>query len=237
VDGAIDHADDVVAAFHRRYAQSDAWFETHWLGIQVLKCPLDLWMYQEILFRTRPDVIVETGTWKGGSALFLASICDLLGSGRIVTIDINEMKDRPSHPRITYVRGSSTDLQVLAHVRRDIDSEDRVMVILDCDHSEEHVLTELKGYGPLVSEDCYLIVEDTPTPGATEAIQEFLGDNPSFVVDKECEKFLMTFQPGGYLRRQATDPVTNSAAARGELRKRKVKAKLWERAVQERFKE
>jgi hypothetical protein len=76
-----------------------------------------------------------------------------------------------------------------------------------------------------------LIVEDTPTPGATEAIQEFLGESPSFVVDDECEKFLMTFQPGGYLRRRTGDEL----AMRSEDRRRKIAAKLWERAVSERF--
>ena len=74
------------------------------MGTPVLKCPLDLWMYQEILIHTRPDVIVETGTHMGGSALYLAGICDLLGHGRIVTIDVEEREGRPEHPRILYLR-------------------------------------------------------------------------------------------------------------------------------------
>jgi cephalosporin hydroxylase len=213
----------VVEAFSRLYSEDEVWAKTVWLGTPAYKCPLDLWMYQEILFRTRPDVIVETGTWAGGSALFLASICDLLDSGRIVTIDIENEETvrkrlrkarvlcRPEHPRITYVSGSSVAPDVQARVRDLLSTEDRVMVVLDSDHTREHVLAELRAYAPLVAKDCYLIVEDTigdqMVPGfggPGEAVEEFLAETPSFAVDRQCEKFLMTFNPGGYLRRQST---------------------------------
>jgi cephalosporin hydroxylase len=83
------------------------------------------------------------------------------------------------------------------------------MVILDSDHSKNHVLAELHKYAPLVSQGCYLIVEDTATgitssefgPGPAEAVAEFLQGNQDFIVDRDCEKFLLTFNPGGYLRR------------------------------------
>ena len=85
---------------------SDAWTEATWLGAQALKNPLDLWVYQEIVVETRPELIVETGTYRGGSAFFLASICDLLGAGEVVSIDIEAVRDDyPTHPRITYLGG------------------------------------------------------------------------------------------------------------------------------------
>ncbi len=200
----------VVRAFRERYHESGVWIWTTWLGTQIVKNPLDLWVYQEILSRTRPDVIVETGTWHGGSALYLASICDLLGGvGRVITVDIEERDGRPSHPRLTYLTGSSVDDQVVARIRSLIAPNETVMVILDSDHSKEHVLAELRAYAPLVSDGCYLIVEDTVAsveewePGADPlgALDEFLAETDAFTVDHKCEKFLMTLNPGGYLRR------------------------------------
>ena len=153
---------------------------------------------------------METGTWHGGSALYLASICDLLGGvGRVITVDIEERDGRPSHPRLTYLTGSSVDDQVVARIRSLIAPNETVMVILDSDHSKEHVLAELRAYAPLVSDGCYLIVEDTVAsveewePGADPlgALDEFLAETDAFTVDHKCEKFLMTLNPGGYLRR------------------------------------
>ena len=204
--------DEITWAFYVRYSETRVWYErTHWLGTSVRKCPLDLWIYQEILFRTQPDVIVETGTLYGGSALFLASMCDLLGNGRVISIDIKDDEDRPAHPRIVYLAGSSVAPEVVDRVRGEITDTDRVMVILDSDHHNDHVLAELRAYGPLVTEDCYLIVEDTMAgfsperwgTGPSAAIQDFMTSNQSFVIDPSCEKFLMTFNPGGYLKRVA----------------------------------
>ena len=199
----------VVEDFYRLYGASGVWIYTNWLGTPACKCPLDLWMYQEILFHTRPDVIIETGTYLGGSALYLASMCELIGNGRIITIDVDEKENRPSHPRILYLTGSSVAPEVVGRVKAEIADANRVMVILDSDHHKDHVLGELRAYGPLVSEDCYLIVEDTPAgelipnhgPGPSDAIEEFLESNDSFVVDPSCERFLLTFNPGGYLKR------------------------------------
>ncbi len=109
-----------VARAHDVFYESDVWTRATWLGAQALKNPLDLWVYQEIVFETRPEVIVETGTYRGGSALFLASICDLVGTGEVVSIDIEpEREDYPRHPRITYLAGrSSTDPDVVADVAK-----------------------------------------------------------------------------------------------------------------------
>jgi cephalosporin hydroxylase len=202
--------DAVTWNFLRRYGESGVWWHTDWLGTKASKCPFDLWVYQEILFRTKPDVIIETGTLFGGSALYLACMCDLLGNGRVITIDVEEVEERPSHPRILYLTGSSIAPEIVSQVEGEIADTDRVMVVLDSDHHDDHVLSELRAYGPLVAEGCYLIVEDTPAgelfpelwgAGPSAAIEKFMKSNNSFVVDRDCEKFLLTFNPGGFLRR------------------------------------
>jgi cephalosporin hydroxylase len=201
----------VTNLFHRMYHGSPGrtWMNTKWLGTPLLKCPFDLWIYQELIARVRPDVIVETGTHKGGSALYLASICDLLDHGRVVTVDITEKEGRPEHPRITYLAGSSTAPEIVDRIKQE--AQGTVMVILDSYHSRDHVLEELEAYGPLVNPGSYVIVEDTnmnghPShpkfgPGPWEAVEAFLGSHPEFRVDADCEKFFLTMNPRGYLQR------------------------------------
>jgi cephalosporin hydroxylase len=205
--------------FHRLYYGDElrTWQSTTWAGIPILKCPLDVWIYQEIIWKTRPDLIIETGTFNGGSALYMANLLDMIGSGRIITVDIEDVPERPQHPqhpqhpRITYVRGSSVDPVVVASMTHAAESAGRVMVILDSDHSELHVTAELAAYSPLVSKGCYLIVEDTNVnghpagesfgPGPMEAVIAFLRGNREFVVDRNCERLHLTFNPNGYLLR------------------------------------
>ena len=204
----------VVDRFHRLYydRHERTWTRTTWLGTTVLKCPLDLWAYQEILFETRPDLIVETGTHLGGSAAYLAGVCDLLGRGAIVSIDVEPRPGRPAHERITYVEGSSTSDAVIERISGLAREAERVMVILDSDHTRDHVLRELELYAPLVTSGCYLVVEDTNVnghpvlpgfgPGPMEAVTEFLAGADGFEVDREREKLMLTFNPSGYLRRR-----------------------------------
>jgi cephalosporin hydroxylase len=208
----------VTEAFHRLYYDTAVWKDTYWLGVRTQKCPLDLWVYQEILHELRPAAIVECGTAGGGSALFLASICDMLDQGSVITIDITEYPDRPEHPRITYLSGSSTDAQVFEQVERLVAGRAPVLVILDSNHERDHVLDELRLYGPLVSPGSYLIVEDSNVnghpvvpafgPGPSEAIADFLAETDEFSVDATREKFFLTFNPGGYLRKRSDDAQT-----------------------------
>jgi cephalosporin hydroxylase len=204
----------IIKRFHKLYyyAKQRTWKNnTFWLSVPTAKCPLDLWVYQEIICETKPDIIIETGTAYGGSALYLSSICDLTDRGRIITIDIQAQPNRPEHQRITYLSGSSISTEIAAEVRSLIKPEDRVMLILDSDHRAAHVLSELEIYSQLVTVGCYLIVEDTnvnghpvlPLYGAgpMEAVEEFMDARTDFVMDSRREKFLMTFNPRGYLRR------------------------------------
>ncbi len=208
LDRRLDRA--AVGRAHDVLYESDAWTEATWLGAQALKNPLDLWIYQEIVVETKPELIVETGTYRGGSALYLASLCDLVGRGEVVSIDIEPMRDDyPEHPRITYLAGrSSTDPAVVEEVRARAEGR-AILVILDSDHSQGHVEAELAAYASLVPVGCYLIVEDSNIgqirkdlmPGPLEAIENFLAGTDEFVIDRAREKFLITFNPSGYLRR------------------------------------
>jgi cephalosporin hydroxylase len=185
---------------------------TYWMNVPCLKCPLDLWIYQEIIVEQKPDLIIETGTHKGGSALYLAHLLDLIGQGEIVTIDILGDPARPVHPRISYVQGSSADEALIQQILSEHPQSNR-LVILDSDHSKTHVLAELQLLAPLVPIGGYVIVEDTninghptfPTfgEGPYEAVQEFLSHHPNFIIDESREKFLMTFNPQGYLKRMS----------------------------------
>ena len=214
----------MVERAHGLFYRSGVWSRARWLGVQAAKNPLDLWVFQEIVVETRPDVIVETGTFRGGSALFLASVCELLDSGEVISIDVEPIRDDcPRHPRITYLGGrSSTDPEVVADVHARVAGR-RGMVILDSDHSQAHVEAELEAYAPLVGRGCYLIAEDTNIgavrrdlmPGPMQAVETFLARTAEFEVDREREKFLITFNPGGYLRRVApADGHASSAATR-----------------------
>jgi cephalosporin hydroxylase len=206
---------EVVEQFHYLYyhAYAQTWMETYWLGVPVHKCPLDLWIYQEIIVAERPDVIIETGTYRGGSALYLSTMCDVVNRGRVYTIDVNETPDRPEHPRLEYLVGSSTSDEIFAAVQHRIRPGERVLVILDSDHSREHVRRELERYSAFTDVGAHLIVEDTNVnahpvyhsfgPGPMEAVHDFLADHPEFSIDHGCEKFFLTFNPRGYLRRNA----------------------------------
>lgn len=211
---------EVVDAFHRLYygLQDQTREHNSWLGVKTWKCPLDMWVYQELLFRTRPDVVVETGTYKGGSAYFMAGVLDLMGHGRVLTVDIDRDDDRPRHERIEYLTGSSVEPSVVDRVRAEAANSDTVLVILDSDHHRDHVLAELRTYSGMVTPGSYLIVEDTNInghpvraeygPGPREAVEIFLAGTTEFVPDAACEKFLLTWNGGGYLRRKGNRDAT-----------------------------
>jgi cephalosporin hydroxylase len=188
------------------------WANTRWLGVQALKGPWDLWIAQELLEETRPELLIETGVAQGGSALYYASIFDLLGAGDVVGVDLDTSSVAAvvrEHPRIRLLEGGSTDPEVLSALAEAARGK-RTMVVLDSDHSAAHVLEELKSLAPLVAPGCYLIVEDTAIgrplgkellPGPAEALEEWLAEGQPFEVDRSREKFLLTGSPGGYLRR------------------------------------
>jgi cephalosporin hydroxylase len=211
---ALKKDKDVVEKFNSHYYYSKVWSDTYWLGKKVFKCPTDLWIYQELLFETKPDVIVECGTFHGGSALYFANLFDAMGTeGGIITIDVDAMPDMPLHKRIKYLYGSSISPEIIDKVKELIKDKQKIMVILDSDHSKEHVTKELGLYHGFVTKGCYLVVEDSNLnghpvysgfghgPGPMEAMEEFLPNHPEFEIDISKEKFFLTFNPKGYLKK------------------------------------
>jgi cephalosporin hydroxylase len=191
------------------------WKTLSWFGIPAQRNPLDSWIYQEILVATQPEIIVETGIYNGGSTYFWATLCDILGRGEIVSVDISLERVIPKvreHPRVTLFEGSSTAPEIVTQIK-DRCLGKRTMVILDSDHSEAHVYEELKLYSPLVSPGCYLICEDSNVnghpafpdhgPGPYEALERFLAEADGWQVDRTCERLFCTFNPMGYLKRVA----------------------------------
>ena len=205
--------------YHLWFEQNRIWEKCRWLGMPAWKLPNDILILQEIIFDTQPDLIIETGTAHGGSALFYASILELLGHGNVITVEKNPQKrDLPLvtnirriiYDRIHFVDGDSIDDKTFKRIAF-LAMSKKVMVILDSDHRKEHVLNEMELYGKLVSKDCYMVVEDThsnghPIPweygdGPWEAVEEYLKTHDEFVVDETREKFGMSFNINGHLLR------------------------------------
>lgn len=201
-------------AFHKWYYRDAdrTWRGTTWRGVPVHKNPFDLWTYGELIHRIRPKIIIEGGTLEGGSALWFADCCQMIGSGIVLTFDIHEPSALPEHPRLHFYQRDMLDPETLELVRSFIDDRSPVMVILDDDHRQEHVLAELRAYSPLVTPGSYLICEDTNLhntvwrrhgPGPGEALaQWFEEDDPPFVIDRSCERHGMSFNVRGWLRRK-----------------------------------
>lgn len=186
---------------------------TRWLGVSVVKSPTDLVILQEIVAETRPNLIIETGVLAGGSTYYLATLLDLIGiDGAVVGVDVDLSAVSPyiaDHPRVELIEGSSTDPAVVATLRERARGH-RVMVDLDSDHGAEHVGRELRALAPLVTPQCYLVVEDTwfgrtvrfdQGPGPAEALDAWLAEGQPFEVDRWRERLLLTGMAGGYLRR------------------------------------
>ncbi len=197
-------------AYHQRAVVFD---QVTWMGVPTQKNVLDCWIYQEILHAVRPDVVVEIGSNTGGSTLFLANMLDLLCGGVVVSVDIDRTAYRVTHPRIVTVTGDSASPEVVGQVRA-LCAGKRTLVIHDGDHFATQVAKDLEAYAPLVSVGSYLIVEDgivdvteiggdyiRPGEGPLVAAEDFLAAFPEFVVDEERERYLLTYNPRGYLKR------------------------------------
>lgn len=203
----VDTDAQVVSAFTDLYWNRSApWTKTFWMGHAVAKCPLDLWTYQEIITETQPEIIIETGTFVGGSALFFATIMDRLGAGQVLSIDNHVYQGRATHKRVVYRVASSVDPGMIQEVRWFAQGF-RTMVVLDSLHTYEHVKAELAAYAGMVTPGCYLVVEDTGVdeswgkPAAAQATREYLASHPGFTVDESREKHLLTLNPGGWIKR------------------------------------
>jgi cephalosporin hydroxylase len=185
-----------------------------WLGNPIWQNVLDLWIIQETIAEVKPGLLIECGTNRGGSSLFYANLFDLMGEGAVITIDVERMH-KLSHPRVTYLIGSSTSPEIVDRVRQKAAAcRGPVMVILDSDHAQKHVARELECYAPLVTEGSYCLVQDGVIdtfrdfrggrPGPLPAIDAFLASTPDFEVDQErTSRYLITHHPKGWLKRKS----------------------------------
>lgn len=208
---------EVVEEFHKLFydaaLQGRSWGAASYFGVKLWKSPIDLQLYQELIYELKPQLIIETGTNNGGSALYFAHLLDHLSAGKVVTIDIQPFKQEyPRHPRITYLADrSSTDHRVLREVRSLFDfTGGPTLVVLDSDHSKDHVLKELNAYLPFLRPGSWLVVEDTNInghpalpefgPGPQEALDEWLPAFPDFRMDERRQsRYLFSFHT--WLRR------------------------------------
>lgn len=195
-----------------------------WLGIPIIQLPEDLLMLQELIWKVRPDVIVETGTAHGGTAVFYASLLELLGTGHVISVDIEirehnrqAIQSHPMSKRITLIEGDSINEAVVDRVRETIQKEDRVLVALDSNHSYKHVRSELEKYAPMVTPESYIVVFDgvmeilidAPSgrpewarDNPASAIRGFLESHPEFEVDPYYGRLSVTYCPNGFLKRR-----------------------------------
>jgi cephalosporin hydroxylase len=195
-----------------------------WLGVPIIQMPTDIVVAQEIIWETKPDVIIETGVARGGSLILSASMLQLIGRGKVIGVDIeirqhnrDTILTHPLSHRIELIEGSSVDPGVIAAVQERVPTDAGVMVILDSDHTHDHVLAELRAYAPMVTPGNFLVVADTgiglkeaerlkfdrwdSTNNPMTAVREFLRESNRFEPDPFYNgKLLLTSSPGGYLR-------------------------------------
>lgn len=197
---------------HQGYRYGVPELQQQWLGHDILKTPMDCWIYQEIMWRTRPDFVIELGVMFGGASHFFASLCELLGHGEVLGVDISLANAKPPQSkRIHYLEGSSTSPELFAEVEDRVKGK-KVLIVADSDHEKSHVLAELRLYCQLVPMGCYYVVEDSlndvmgwhpvPNEGPQAAARHFLAENDGFVADRRwAERYLLTLNPLGFLVR------------------------------------
>lgn len=205
---------------HWYFADKRMMHSISWLGVPTRKMLPDMWVYQEIIHECRPDYIIEIGSLFGGSALFMANVCDLLGHGNIISIDISRDNYRVSHPRIVELTGDCSSAQIVDKVK-EIVGDHHVMLIHDADHRREAVSRDLNLYAQFVTPGQYLVIEDGVVDvfsplhsrmaqsfhdgGPLLAARSFLEGHPDlFELDTTRERFILTSNPKGYLRRKPT---------------------------------
>jgi cephalosporin hydroxylase len=198
--------DAIINRFHGLWFRRHPVFAGAFAGIPTWQNPLDAWITQEIFCEVRPDLILETGSHKGGSAAFWALLLEVANpAGRVVSVDVNGERDPRVHEldvvrnRVEFMTGSSTDPAIVDEVARRA-AGGNVLAILDSDHSVEHVFAELTAYAPLIGVGSYIIVQDV-LAGPAVAIERFLGQDDRFEPDRTRERYMITNCAGGFLRR------------------------------------
>jgi cephalosporin hydroxylase len=202
--------------YHAGFEEGLGWMRTQWYGTPLGKSPFDLLSLADVLWRVKPQLVIETGTDCGGSALFMGTYLDMFGKGKVLSIDLKDVeREYPAHPRVAYLGGkSSVSPVLLKEVQGWVDYYGApIMVVLDSDHREPHVAAELEAYANFVTPGSYLIVEDTNVnghpvlaehgPGPYEAVEKWLPEHPEFQEDKR-QASLHMFSMHTWLRRVRT---------------------------------
>jgi cephalosporin hydroxylase len=182
--------------------------QVHYRGVPTWKNVFDLWVIQEIIHETQPEIVVEIGCKFGGTTLWLSDIMKTVASGSVISIDLKRPQiDFPDN--VQFMEGDSIAPRTVAHVQA-LCGGRQTMLLADGNHAADHVFQELVLYGSLVAPGCYFVVEDGIVdlmdwpqyqPGPLVAVQRFLAQNSSFVTDESREKFILTYAPGGFLKR------------------------------------
>lgn len=211
MENNIENELEVFKHIYLKWFHKNCVFNNKWMGRQAQKNPFDTWVYQEIVHETKPSVIIEIGNYEGGSTLYLANLLDSLGSGKVIGVDVDHRRVQDLvHKRIKWITGDGTSPEVFLLVKNEINTNDRVMIIEDSSHEFNATLSILNLYSSLVSLGCYFVVEDGickedyidgPKPGPYEAVHAFIKDHPEFEIDRRREKFLLTYNPDGFLKR------------------------------------
>ena len=199
-------------------------YHFRWLGRPIIQFPQDMVAVQELIWKIKPDFIIESGIARGGSLIFYASILELLNHGKIIGIDIDirkhnriEIENHTLFKRIKLIEGSSIDDSVIHKIKKIIKDKKKIMILLDSHHTEQHVLEELEKYSPFVRSGSYIVVFDTIIEDMKKhhsknrpwnhgnnpktAVSKFLKKNKRFKIDKEIQKkLLITSCPDGYLK-------------------------------------
>ena len=209
----------VAAAFQRIYHHQArrTWKDTWYRGTRLHAYPTDLWVYQELLEELKPRLVVQTGTFRGGTALFLADRLQVIGRGQVVTVDAEVEPNRPQHPRVTYLTGPPTADDIVADVRSRIDGTGPVLAILGAGQTKDEVLAELERYAPMVPTGSVVVVEHTHLDGPAEAVREFLASTDDFAADPRGERHFLTQNPSGFLRRIGGEGASGTPGAAPSL--------------------
>jgi cephalosporin hydroxylase len=190
------------------YQGSVAMKQVHYRGVPSWKNVFDLWVIQEIIHETQPEVVIEIGTKFGGTTLWLSDVMKTAASGSVISVDLKRSRiDFPEN--VQFIEGNSIAPDTVAQVKSLCEGH-RAMLMTDGNHAAEHVFQELVLYAPMIAPGCYFVVEDGIVdvmdwpqyqPGPLVAVQRFLSENSSFVADERREKFILTYAPGGFLKR------------------------------------
>lgn len=216
---------ETASAFMNESIKSRYSYNFTWLGRPIIQYPQDIIAIQEIIYQIQPDLIIETGIAHGGSLIFHASICEIIGKGEVLGIDIDirehnkiEILQHKMNKRISMIQGSSIDEKVIEQVKKVAEGKEKILVILDSNHTHDHVLSEMKLYSNFVTKNSYMLVFDTVVEDLPKelyedrpwsvgnnpktAVWEFLNHNDNFVIDNRMDnKLLLSVAPQGYLKR------------------------------------